>query len=66
MNLLTINDVLKKLQIKRTTFYYLRQCGAFPPASVNVTGTFKGMRWTEDDVDEYLQARQNFLEKKAR
>lgn len=54
--LLTINKVLELLQIKRSTFYYLRKNGAFPKP-VFITGGQKSQRWIEEDVLEFIAAR---------
>lgn len=56
MKLLTISDILERLMIKRTTFYELRKKGIFPKA-INVTGSHKGQRWLEEDVEKFILSR---------
>lgn len=58
MKLLSISEVLEILQIKRTTFYYLRKSGAFP-AAISVTGSQRNQRWRKDDVEEFIEAKRN-------
>lgn len=53
MNLLTISDVMNKLQMKRTSFYELRKKGNFPEP-INITGNARGQRWLEEDIDNFL------------
>lgn len=56
MKLLTISDVLERLLIKRTAFYELRKKGIFPNP-INVTGSQKGQRWLEEDVERFVLSR---------
>lgn len=52
--LLTINDVLKFLNIKRTAFYTLRKTGKFPKP-VFINDNQKGQRWSEEQVLNYIK-----------
>lgn len=65
MKLLTISDVLERLLIKRTAFYELRKKGIFPNP-INVTGSQKGQRWLEEDVDNFVLSKRKayLLDKK--
>ncbi len=56
--LLSIAEILEILQIKRTTFYYLRKSGAFP-AAISVTGSQRNQRWRKEDVEEFIEAKRN-------
>lgn len=58
MKLLSISEILEILQIKRTTFYYLRKSGAFP-AVISVTGSQRNQRWRKEYVEEFIEAKQN-------
>ncbi len=58
MKLLSISEILKILQVKRTTFYYLRKSGAFS-ATISVTGSQRNQRWRKEDVEEFIEAKQN-------
>lgn len=56
--LLSISEILEILQIKKTTFYYLRKSGAFP-AAISVTKSQRNQRWRQEDVEEFIEARKN-------
>lgn len=56
--LLSIAEILEILQIKRTTFYYLRKSGAFP-AAISITGSQRNQRWRKEDVEEFIEAKRN-------
>lgn len=58
--LLSIAEILEILQIKRTTFYYLRKSGAFP-AAISITGSQRTQKWRQEDVEEFIEARRNFI-----
>ena len=54
MQLLTQNQVCKKISACRTTLWKLRKSGAFPEP----LDTPMGQRWLESDIDKWiLQAR---------
>lgn len=57
--LLKLSDVLERLKIKRTSFYYLRKSGAFPEP-IYITNSSKSMRWREEDVEYFLDQREQF------
>lgn len=57
MKLLSISEILEILQIKRTTFYYLKS-GAFP-AAISITGSQRTQKWRQEDVEEFIEAKRN-------
>jgi PTS system nitrogen regulatory IIA component len=53
-SVLTITDVAKKLQLSTTTVYKYAEGGIIPSMKIG-----KQWRFTEDDVNKYLQSCKN-------
>lgn len=60
--LLTANDVMELLGIKRTTFYKYLKVKKLPTPAVNVTGTKKGNRWTKEQIETFIRKQLEFYE----
>lgn len=59
--LLTANEVMELLCIKRTTFYkYLKTKKL--PAPINILNSQKGHRWTLEQIEKFIKKQQEIYE----
>jgi predicted DNA-binding transcriptional regulator AlpA len=54
MQLLTVDEVMRRASISRSYLYKLLKLGQFPPPIIIVPGGRQGRRWIETEVEDYL------------
>jgi predicted DNA-binding transcriptional regulator AlpA len=56
MTLLRFKDIQARLRLSKTSLRRMIAIGTFP-AGVDISGSGRSHRWTEQDVDAWLEAR---------
>ena len=59
MPLLTINQICERIGVSKVTLWKWRRAGKFPPHTHDLTGNGQDLRWSEDVVNAWIDARRD-------